>query len=224
MVSTIIIIGILVLFTILGVRRGAARTLLNLAAVVIATMLSQFLANMTAQSIYNAFIRPEVIRSLEGTIAKSGEQFAAQHSLQSLPDGIGGFVTAFAKLAGASPEQLQGSLSLSPQESQQAALSIEKPLGELATLALALLISIVFFFVILILLKLLMRPVMRVFEIPVIRQVNGIIGGLLGFTEGVIMSLAASNLVYLYLSYTNPAPLQNSGLFGGLFNALVIFR
>lgn len=224
MVSTVVIIFIIVLFTILGVRRGAARTLLNLAAAVIATMISNVLANVTAQAVYTAFIRPEVLRSIEGTIAKSGEQFAAHNSLQSLPDGFEGLVTAMARLVGATPEQLQGSLALSPGTTQQAALAIEKPVGELATLALALLISFVYFIIILMLLKLLMRPLLRVFEVPVVRRVNSVIGGILGFVEGVVLSFAATNLVYLFMSYANPAPLQNSGLFGGLFNALVIFR
>ena len=56
MISTIIIILLFILFIFIGYRRGAAVTLLNLVAVIVAFALANFLSHAAAQAIYANFM------------------------------------------------------------------------------------------------------------------------------------------------------------------------
>ena len=104
MISAIVIILLILLFIILGVHRGAARTLLNFAAMIAATAISHFLSSVIAQAVYDAFFHKTVLESLQTTIAQNGEEFAAKTSLQALPDGFERMLEGLSKLFGVSPE------------------------------------------------------------------------------------------------------------------------
>ena len=74
MISTVIIIFIVVLFVVIGVSRGAARTLLSFAAMIACSALAHFLSAPAAQALYDNFIRARVLEQLESTILLHGYQ------------------------------------------------------------------------------------------------------------------------------------------------------
>lgn len=224
MVSTVLIILIFALFVFLGVRRGAARTLLNLAAMIVSSFLAQWLASVFARMIYDSFIRSSVTGNIERFIAENGEQYTARHSMDALPDGVRGLVGFFTGLFGAKPEDLQGRLVSSTAEGGQVVSAIEKPLGDVTVCVISVLLMIALFFVCFCLLKLLNSFVLGFFEIPVIKQVNQILGGVLGALEGTVFILASANILYLLISYLNPVLIDNEVVFGNLFNSLILFR
>ena len=224
MISTIIIILFFILFIFIGYRRGAAVTLLNLVAVIVASALSNFLSHAAAQAIYANFIKASVVNNIQGFIAQNGSKFAAENSLKALPNGIGGFLDFFAKLSGTTTDRIQGRLVTSTQESAQLVSTIEKPLGDICVFVIGLLLSVVFFIILLIVFKVLIRMLLGVFELPVIRTVNRVFGALVGAVEGVVLIFCLVNVLYVILSYTNPALLGNGAVFGDLFDALAIFN
>ena len=224
MISDILIFLTIVLFFFIGIRRGAARTLLNLAAAVISSVLSHWISSAIAEGIYNTFIRQAVLNNLQSAISQQGEQFAAQHSVQALPDGMRNLLGGFSGLFGVTPEQLQGRLVPSTQQTAQLAQTIEEPLHGLCVMLITVLISIVLFFIFLLLFKLLIRFVLGLFELPVIRQLNKILGAVFGLAEGFLLVLIAINIVHVVLSYANPAVLENTTVIGGVFKALTVFK
>lgn len=223
MISTIIIVLFFILFIFIGYRRGAAVTLLNLVAVIVASALSNFLSHAAAQAIYANFMRAAVVDKIQGFITQSGSQFAAENSLKALPDSISGALNFFAKLCGTTTERIQGRLVPSTQQTSQLVSSIEKPLEDICVFFVGLLLSVVFFIILLIIFKLLIKVILGVFELPVIRTVNRVFGALLGALEGVVIIFCLVNVLYVILSYTNPSLLDNSAFFGGLFDTLAIF-
>ena len=224
MIADIIIILIAVLFLFLGIRRGAAKTLLNLAAVGASAVLSHFLASRIAEAVYNGFFRETVLSNLENAITQKGEQFAAQNSIDALPDQLKGITGFFTGIFGVKPEDLQGRLVPSSDVTGEIARAIEEPLAQLCTCVLTVLFTIIFFIVLMIVFKLLIRLALGFFEIPVIRQVNKILGGVLGAVEGVIFVVFLVNIFYIIMSYANPLLLENKSVFGSVFNALAIFK
>ena len=224
MISTIIIILFFILFIFIGYRRGAAVTLLNLIAVIVASALATFLSHAAAQAIYANFMRAAVVDKIQGFVTQNGSQFAAENSLKALPDSIGGALSFFAKLCGTTTEQIQGRLVPSTQQASQLVGTIEKPLGDICVFFIGLLLSVIFFIILIIVFKLLISLIRGVFELPVIRTVNRVFGALLGALEGVVIIFCLVNVLYVILSYTNPALLGNSAFFGGLFDTLAIFN
>ena len=163
------------------------------------------------------------MNNLQGFITQNGSRFAAENSLKALPDSIGGALNFFAKLCGTTTERLQGRLVPSTQQTAQLAANIEKPLGDICIFLIGLLLSVIFFIVMIIVFKLLIRMILGVFELPVIRTVNRLFGALIGALEGVVIIFCLVNVLFVILSYTNPALLGNSTVFGGLFDTLAIF-
>ena len=224
MISTVLIISIIIVFIIIGVWRGAARTLLNFAALVANTIISNFLSGLIARAVYDAFIKAKVVSNLEGMISGSGEQFAANNSIQALPSGAKNMIGFFTGIFGVTPEQLQGRLVPSSELTRGVAQSIEKPVGELTVSVLSVLLMIVIFVVLAIMFKFLIRHTLRIFELPVIRQVNKLLGGVFGLLEGIVLAFVLVNILYVLLSFINPSLLDNAAFAGGLFNALNLFN
>lgn len=224
MISAIVIILLILLFIILGVRRGAARTLLNFASMISATAISHFLSSAIAQAVYDAFFHKTVLESLQTTIAQSGAEVAAKTSLQSLPDGFERMLGAMGKLFGVSPEAIQGRMMLSAAQTDGVAQAIEKPVSELCVFLLSVFVAIAIFALLWIIFKMIIRLVMPLFSIPGVHAVNKIFGGVLGALEGVVLAVFLCNLLYVLISCTNPALTENTTLFGSLFNALLFFK
>lgn len=223
MLSTIVILLLIFLFIILGIYRGAARTLLNFVAMTANAVISNFLGGLLAQWMYDSFIKANVIGSLERSIAENGATAAAENSLEALPDSMYSLLRFFGGIFGAAPQDMQGRLVLSAGDTEVMARTLEKPVGELSVFLLTVVCSLFIFFLLWIVFKLLIRSALLVFELPVIRQINHILGGVFGLLEGVVMVCFMANLLYLLLSCVNPFAL-NSSVFGDLFNALLIFK
>ncbi len=224
MISGIIILLLVVLLIIHGARRGIAVTLLNLAALAAAVLAAKFLSAVLAQAIYDGAIKPSVTQNIHNMITQGGEQYASQNSLDALPGVIRGLLGLFVSVFGLDLSHTQGRISSSTVQTDKIVSSIEKPIGELAVFVISLILLIVLFIAFLIVFKLLARVALRTFDLPVVRQVNMILGGFIGAVEGIVLVCFLSNLTYLYVSNTNPDFLKNSAVFGGLFNALVILR
>lgn len=216
---------LVVLLIIWGVKRGIAATLLNLAALAAAGITANLLASAMAHGIYNAFFKASVTQSIRDMISQGGEDYAAQNSLDALPGAIRGILGLFLSVFGLDYNHLQGRIGTSAEQTTDKVVEIiEKPLGELAVFVISIILIIVLFIILLIVFKLLARIALRAFNLPVVRQVNMIFGGLFGAVEGVVLVCILSNIVYLFVSNTHPDFLNDSAVFGGLFDALVIFR
>lgn len=223
MLSTVIIILLVVLFVLLGIRRGAARTLLNFAAMTANAVISHFFGGLLAQWVYDNFIKSGVLQSLERSIAENGAAVAAKNSLEAVPDNIYRLLRLFGSMFGTAPADIQGRLVLSGNENEAMAQTLEKPVGELTVFLLTVVFTLALFFLLWIVFKFLIRAALHVFDLPVIRQINHLLGGVFGLLEGAVLACFLANTLYLLLSSVNPFAL-NSSVFGSLFNALVIFK
>ena len=223
MLTNILIISLLVLLALIGAWRGMARTLLNFAAVVLCSIVSDALSGTLAQWIYTSFFRQDVIDSLQRSIDSYGVDAATANSLDSAPSWITGLLSPYLNRSGMSLKDLQASLKLTNDPSLSIAQNLEKPIGQLSTTVIALLISIFLFILLFALCKPLIRHAVTVFRIPVISQIDSVLGGVIGFAEGVVLLLFAINFFYLAVSAANPKLFSNTELFGELFNLFCFF-
>ncbi len=222
MVSTIIILIITVVFVVMGFRRGVARTLLNFAAMIADSILSHFLASLIAQGVYDAFIKQTVMNNLERFVAEQGVDYAVKNSFNALPDGLRSIISGFVGLFGASSQDIQGRIT--GETTGSIVRALEQPVNEMTVFLLSAIITVLLFILFWILFKAIIRKALIVFRIPVIKQVNMLLGGVLGLLEAAVFLLFAVNLLYVLIACTNPSVLDNSALFGGLFNWLLIIK
>ena len=113
MIIDIIIVAVILLFTVLGVWRGIARTLLNLVGMIVNMLLSRWLSNGLALWIYAAFIKPSVTASLEEQIMKNGFSEAVAKSLEAVPQWLDSIISSVFAPLGIRYEDLQNGMFIS---------------------------------------------------------------------------------------------------------------
>lgn len=222
MLSNIIIIVIIAVFMLIGIKRGIAKTLLNVAGVIAAVMLSDFIATFLSDWIYDTFLRQNIINNLTEMIQNNSVTYAAENSVDALPAWIKGIVEFLTGLFGGTTSSIVDGVTFSNDLSSVAA-AIEKPLGAAVTAILSVILLIILFIIIFIFIKMLIRFALKFFKIPVIRQINQFFGGVLGVCEGIIFVFVAINIFYAIMSYTNPAILSLSYVTGDLFKFFCTF-
>ncbi|HCA05398.1 MAG TPA: hypothetical protein DEO32_05830 [Ruminococcaceae bacterium] len=223
MISDIIIIFLIVFFAFLGYRRGLARTLLNFAAMLASSMLASFVSDGLAQLIYDAFFKQSVISSIQNTINTKGVETAVNTSVRCAPDWVQSILGGFMKTLGMSLDDVQRSLTITNDQSLTVAQNLEKPVGELTVGVISIVLTGIVFVLLFMLFKLLIRKIIRVFDIPVVGLVNHLLGTVTGLAEGLVFVVFAVNIIYVVVAGASPGAL-NSNAFGPVFNALCFFK
>lgn len=220
MLTDIIIISIIALFVLIGTFRGLAKSLLNLAGILVTAISAYYLSKYISELVYDEFIKDNIIQNLEQIIQQNGVEYALNNSFEALPLWIGGMFSAFLALFGANANDFNNTIGTTISES--AANGIERAVAPSVIMLLGLLLMIIFFIVIYIIVKKLIKLVLKVFEIPIIKQINKLLGGVLGAVEGLIIVWFAVNIFYSLASVSNPQLLSEFYITGELFKFFCI--
>lgn len=197
MIIDILIVAVILLFAAIGVKRGIAKTLLNIAGIVVTAVCAYYLSDFLSQVIYDAFIKQTVISNVTQIIEENGLDYALSNSLLALPEWLSGFIIFVSSLFGINETKLQDSLVFSDEISSSSSNMIESAVAPLATSLLSFILIIVLFIIIFILVKKLIKLVAKAFSIPVIKQINQLLGGVFGIAEGLIIVWIAVNILSL---------------------------
>lgn len=187
----IILAAIFVLMIFIGVRRGAARSLAGLLLSFASYALATFLGKLLSVNIYNWFIKPTVHNTVVNTVS--------DFSHDTLQDALGKIDISAIDFLG-----VQDSLKSSIDNSLSAPIdNISAKAGDTAVAAtepiiigiISFFITIILFLLIYFLLRRLVLPlILSVFRLPVIKQLNAILGGVIGVINAY---LVVSMLAYL---------------------------
>ena len=78
-------------------------------------------------------------------------------------------------------------------------------------------LGVVISIIIFIIIKILVKKLARVFKIPVVKQINKLLGGVLGLAEAAILVFFAVNIFSGVLEFSNPEMLNNPMISGAVF-------
>lgn len=223
MIADIIIVAIIIVFAVIGVRRGIARTLLGVVGIFVTVSLSYLLSEFLSQFIYDTFVKETVVNNINEFITQNGIDFAVSNCLSALPDWVYGIVSFVVSIFGVNIGQFENNMNIITGEAvSSASTAIEEAVGSVAVSVFQLFLVIILFIVLYILVRKLIKMALRVFEIPVIKQVNGFLGGILGAVEGMIFAWVAVNLFYAIILLTSPDTATDSLVCGELFRFFCI--
>lgn len=217
MITDIIIVAVIVLFTVIGVKRGLAKTLLNLAGLLITAISAYYLSSFLSQLIYDSFIKQTVINNIQQMIEQNGIDYAFSNCLEAVPQWINGILSFIMGIFGVSLSEYQSQLALSSNFSTSASQAVENILAPVVTSVFGMFILIVLFIIILFVVKKLVKLISRVFNIPVIKQINQLLGGIIGLAEGLLIIFIAVNIFDIVAIFSNPALLNNELFSGAVF-------
>lgn len=222
MIVDIIIIAIIVLFVIIGVKRGLAKTILNLAGLVLTAVSAYYISSFLSQLFYDMFIKQTVITNTQQIIEQNGIDYAVSNCLEAVPQWVNGIISFIVGAFGISLNEFQNQITVPANISSSASQVIESVLAPVVTSVLSIILVIILFIIILIIVKKLVKLVLRIFNIPVIKQINQFLGGIVGLAEGLLIVFIAVNIISMAAGFSNPDLLSNGMFNGGIFKFFAI--
>ncbi len=205
MIVDIILAVVILLFAALGVYRGAAKTILSFAAVLIAACAAFILSEILAEVIFDAFLRQAIADRISQSLTQAYANETAGLSA-SIIEAIPTYAVSALSYFGVTDASLESYCSDAvAAASDKAAISIADALRPSVTGAVASMLSIVLFVILLVVLLWVAKLLSRVFTLPLIRTVDSILGVAVGLIQGLIIVAVSAALMSLVLPMLPPS-------------------
>ena len=218
MIFDVLLTAIFALLIFICYKHGAVRSLSRVIIYIVsyfsATIIGRLLADLSYQTYVKPAIEQSVSKSLENVSANTAEAV-----IEALPD----WLTA---LIGMDKQTLlslfSGPVSSANNSIIETVCNVVKPI----TMGLlSFFITILLFFAILMICrKILIRPLEKVFDLPVLKTVNHVVGGVVGFVQALLLVMMIAYLMRLILSnigstsaWLNEATINKSFIFKYLY-------
>lgn len=217
MIADIIIIAIFALLFMIDFKRGIAITILNIAGVALTGFLAYHISAFLASWVYTAFVQQTLITNLQQMIDTQGINAAIANSFSALPDWAMGMMGFFLSLFGTDASIYTNDFQIPNQTAITVSVSVEQLIQPIITGFFQMVIGAVISIVVFILIKLLVNKLAKVFKIPVVKQVNQLLGGVFGLAEAAILVFFVVNIYSGVLELSNPEMLNSPMISGAVF-------
>lgn len=217
MVADIIIIAVFALLFFIDFKRGIAITILNVAGVALTGFLAYHISNFLASWVYTAFVQQTLTTNLQQMIDTQGINSAIANSFSALPNWVMGMLGFFLSIFGLDSSVYTNDFQVPNSAATAVSASVENLIQPVITGMFRLVIGVVISIIIFIIIKILVKKLARVFKIPVVKQINELLGGVLGLAEAAILVFFAVNIFSGVLEFSNPEILNNPMISGVVF-------
>ena len=217
MVADIIIIAVFALLFFIDFKRGIAITILNVAGVALTGFLAYHISNFLASWVYTAFVQQTLTTNLQQMIDTQGINSAIANSFSALPNWVMGMLGFFLSIFGLDSSVYTNDFQVPNSAAAAVSTSVENLIQLVITGMFRLVIGVVISIIIFIIIKILVKKLARVFKIPVVKQINKLLGGVLGLAEAAILVFFAVNIFSGVLEFSNPEMLNNPMISGTVF-------
>ena len=217
MVADIIIIAVFALLFFIDFKRGIAITILNVAGLALTGFLAYHISNFLASWVYTAFVQQTLTTNLQQMIDTQGINSAIANSFSALPNWVMGMLGFFLSIFGMDSSVYTNDFQVPNSAASAGSTSVENLIQPVITGMFRLVIGVVISIIIFIIIKILVKKLARVFKIPVVKQINKLLGGVLGLAEAAILVFFAVNIFSGVLEFSNPEMLNNPMISGAVF-------
>lgn len=217
MVADIIIIAVFALLFFIDFKRGIAITILNVAGVALTGFLAYHISNFLASWVYTAFVQQTLTTNLQQMIDTQGINSAIANSFSALPNWVMGMLGFFLSIFGLDSSVYTNDFQVPNSAAAAVSTPVENLIQPVITGMFRLVIGVVISIIIFIIIKILVKKLARVFKIPVVKQINKLLGGVLGLAEAAILVFFAVNIFSGVLEFSNPEMLNNPIISGAVF-------
>lgn len=217
MVADIIIIAVFALLFFIDFKRGIAITILNVAGVALTGFLAYHISNFLASWVYTAFVQQTLTTNLQQMIDTQGINSAIANSFSALPNWVMGMLGFFLSIFGLDSSVYTNDFQVANSAATAVSASVENLIQPVITGMFRLVIGVVISIIIFIIIKILVKKLAIVFKIPVLKQINKLLGGVLGLAEAAILVFFAVNIFSGVLEFSNPEMLNNPMISGAVF-------
>ena len=190
-----ILIVCILLFLAIGIHRGFAKSLVGLIGTIAAVVLAVGLSGVVAQWVYSSFFQPSLMQSLQEAVGTANSQAAARDVLAALPD----WASQLLQDNGVTVPALAGILA---QGGEGAVITAEAVISPVMIQLLRMVAVVVLMVVFGIVVSLLARVIGQIFRLPLLRQIDSLLGAAAGLLQGVVFCVLACLVLQLWITAT----------------------
>ena len=173
---------IILLCVVFGYKKGFFKSIAGFIGAVIAMFLAWVLAGLIANALYQGIFREKLIDHISAVLSNDALASFPEKAAQVVVN-LPGFLSNTLNNQGITSSQIEQSLQAAGNNAAPATADLISPA---VIWLLQLLLTVILFFILVILVRLVIKLIGNVFRLPVLRQVDGILGGLFGIFKGVV--------------------------------------
>ena len=186
---------IILLCVVLGYKKGFFKSIAGFIGAVIAMFLAWVLAGLIANALYQGIFREKLIDHISAVLSNDALASFPEKAAQVVAN-LPGFLSNTLNNQGITSSQIEQSLQAAGNNAAPATADLISPA---VIWLLQLLLTVILFFILVILVRLVIKLIGNVFRLPVLRQVDGILGGLFGIFKGVVYIFLVCILLQLLM-------------------------
>ena len=185
MVLDAVLILTVALFVFIGYKKGIVKSLYGVISLVVSGIGSYILGKFLSSWVYTFFFEKSINESINNSITATAESVttSTENIFYNLPDYVKNFLGFFG-IAEIGAYKTTGAIQTIETELQNAVRSTVVEI-------LGFIFIVLLFILILFLMKILSKSILFIFEVPIIKQINGIFGMVFGLAEGLIICYIA---------------------------------
>lgn len=201
LILDIILIAILVVFIVTAVKKGFVLSLLEFVAIIAAFALAFSFSPVVAQGVYDGVVEEAMVQSIEEQIDKnidaSNIAETAELTLSVLPD----FIVTLVSAAGVNVDEIKETISTANLNSGNIANELVEKVAQPIVVGI---LTAIFFIILAVLLcfvlKIVAKFISKLFDLPLIGNVNKTLGGIIGALKGVVVLVFICTILNLVFS------------------------
>ena len=186
---------IILLCVVFGYKKGFFKSIAGFIGAVIAMFLAWVLAGLIANALYQGIFREKLIDNISAVLSNDALASFPEKAAQVVAN-LPGFLSNTLNNQGITSSQIEQSLQAAGNNAAPATADLISPA---VIWLLQLLLTVILFFILVILVRLVIKLIGNVFRLPVLRQVDGILGGLFGIFRGVVYIFLVCILLQLLM-------------------------
>lgn len=215
MIFDICIVVVLLLFAIYGKKKGFFKSLVGLLSVALSAVVSCFCCEKISVWVYDLLFKQQINKSITSFLTSS---LMGDDVFNHLSDGV----IDFLKFFGVTNQELNKTIDSSYQVTGNIVESLELGISSTIINILNFIFIIALFILGMFVFRLILKSILPVFELPLLKQVNGLLGFLLGLIKGavfvVVVILILKLLAVNEIFFLNNEIINQSNLLVFLYN------
>lgn len=188
-----VFVVVVLVCTVWGLKKGFIKSLLGFIGYVIALLAAISISNWLAAFVYDSFLREVFIQKISSVLTDGAAATAAEQA-EKLLEALPGFVANALVNQGVTAESLEGTLAGSV---AAIAPQVADMISPVVINLMRIIFTVVLFSVLLFLVRVLVRAVGSVFRLPVLRQMDSLLGGAFGLLSGFVFVLLLTAILGL---------------------------
>lgn len=188
-VIDIVLVAVVLIMVLVAAKKGFVLTLLEVAAFIVAIVLSAQLCKPVANVIYKGLFEPSVIKNITETMSKQDNSSTYADKAEDIIDSLPDFAKNYIENSGVDTNGIITKLASGSYSGADAANSINENITKpIATSVLSSILFLVLSFSFMLILKLVAKWLNKLFKLPIIGTANKILGAAFGLLKGAALA------------------------------------